>query len=61
MKYRIITQTSEKEDFEAVIFTEDFDTPLEDFKFLQSDEIKETIVECDLPSGFPTEYQLIRE
>ena len=61
MKYRIITQTSESGTFEAVMFTEDFGSPLEDFKFPQSDEIKETIVECDLPSGFPTEYQLIRE
>jgi hypothetical protein len=61
MKYRIITQTSENGNFEAVLFTEDFDAPLDDFKFPQSDEIQETIAECDLPSNFPLEYQLIRE
>lgn len=61
MKYRIITQTSANGNFEAVMFTEDYDTPLSDFKYSQSDEIKETFAECDLPSGFPLEYQLIRK
>jgi hypothetical protein len=61
MKYRIIMQTSENGDFEAVCFTEDFDTPLDDFKFPQSAEIKEVVANCDLPSKFPLGYNLIRE
>lgn len=61
MKYRIIMQTSKNGDFEAVMFTDDYDTPLDDFKFPQSDKIEETIAECNLPLGFPLGYNLIRE
>ena len=60
-KTRIIMQTSENGAYESVTFSEDFETPLEDFKNPQSDEIKEVIVDINLPSGFPLEYELVRK
>lgn len=60
-KTRIIMQTSANGEYESVTFTEDFETPLEDFKNPQSDEIKEEIVDIYLPSEFPLEYELVRK
>ena len=60
-KTRIIVQSSENGTYESVTFSEDFETPLDEFKNPQSDEIKESIVDIDLPSGFPLEYELVRK
>ena len=60
-KMRVIMQTSENGTYESVTFSEDFETPLDDFKNPRSDEIIESVIDINLPSGFPLEYELVRK
>jgi len=60
-KIRVIMQTSEDGEFEAVIFTDDFKSKLTEFKYPQSWTISEDTADLNLPRGFPLNYQLIRE
>ena len=61
---RVLRASSENGEHEEVIFTEDFDTPAEDFFYMDSLNGL-TIVTDDsidsLPSRFPLDYVLVRQ
>ena len=59
-KIRLIIASSENGEQECVIFTEDFETPAEDFFLNLAVSFDETM-EILLPDIFPTEYILTRE
>lgn len=56
---RLIMQTSNSGDYESVLFTEDFETALEDFRNPKSESIKEVLLSVALPSDFPLEFELV--
>lgn len=62
-KIRVIIFSSDNGQNETVIFTADFDTPVDDFltpglnMTLSCDEV----IEDNLPSLFPREYTLLRK
>jgi len=59
MKVRIIIASNENGSHEEVHFTEDFETPAEDF-FFNLEVSQDKICECELPSTFPLGYNLKR-
>jgi hypothetical protein len=61
-KLRIIKQSNESGSEERVYFTEDFDTPIEELTISGLTVDSDVIIEgIELPSGFPLDYDLIRE
>ncbi len=59
---RIIKASNESGSYESVYFTEDFDSPPEDFFIMEDDMSIDTdeTIDDNLPSCFPKEYELIR-
>ena len=61
MQVRIIMQSDKSGRNEYVRFeTEDFDTPLKDFKMQECISIEEEVMDIELPSAFPTCHDLKR-
>ena len=62
---RVIVASSENGRREEVYFTEDFETPAEDFFFVDEGAVNELTRFADseilgLPNGFPLAYVLVR-
>ena len=57
---RLIVQSSKNGEEEYVIFTDAFDTPVEDFIIGDCSISTDTIIDIELPSGFPFNYMLKR-
>lgn len=63
-RWRVILISSENGQNEHVVFTEDFDTPADEWCCLginREQVDSDTVVEVNLPLGFPTERALARE
>ncbi len=58
MTIRVITQSNDEGSVEFVEFTEDFDSPVEDFLMPDCDLTGDNVIEADLPDCFPTESML---
>ena len=60
-KIRVIVSSTENGNEEQVVFTEEFDKEVDYFIPPGSTVDIDTIIEDNLPSGFPKEYTLKRE
>ena len=58
MDVRLIIQSNESGSKEFVIFTEDFDTPVDDFVYPDCTVDYDEVIECDLPMSFPLDRSL---
>ena len=61
MRIRLIIQSNDNGNREFVTFTEEFDTPVDDFKFPDCSIDFDKVIEAEIPSVFPTGYNLQRQ
>ena len=61
-EYRLIhlVSKSKQEDKEQVLFTDDFDSPATDWCTFDIKVVEDTIIDADLPTGFPINWILSR-
>ena len=57
---RVIIQSTENGSRESVIFTDDFDLPIDDFVIPGFTVDCDKVIEDNLPDGFPKDYNLER-
>ena len=62
MDIRLIIVRGDKgnEDFEQVVFTEEFETKAQDFCPPNTSVAFDKVIDADLPTEFPTEFELRR-
>ena len=60
MKVRMILSSSEGGNDERVMFTDDIDAPVTDLVAYGLTADDDRVIEIDLPSGFPMNYDLKR-
>jgi len=60
-KVRVLVASNESGSKEQVLFTEDFETPAEDFFMSDVSISSDDIIECRWPRAFPMDYILERQ
>jgi hypothetical protein len=59
MKVRVIGTINDDVNYEDVIFTQEFDTPVSDFQLKNTTVLYDEIVDINLPDMFPMESTLV--